>query len=113
MPSKGKRKKAQSQKVVRLESLKQINLNAAGLDIGSAAIWACVPEDRDDQPVRQFATFTVDLKALADWLETCGIESVAMESSGNDPRTNPISIYAAICTRYAELTSRVLMVWKH
>jgi len=82
MPSKGKRKKAQSQKVVRLESLKQINLNAAGLDIGSAAIWACVPEDRDDQPVRQFATFTVDLKALADWLETCGIESVAMESTG-------------------------------
>jgi transposase len=30
--------------------------------------------------VRRFATFTADLQALADWLEACGIETVAMES---------------------------------
>jgi hypothetical protein len=30
----------------KLESLKQINLNAAGLDIGDREIYACVPEDR-------------------------------------------------------------------
>jgi hypothetical protein len=29
-----------------LESLKQINLNAAGLDIGDREIYACVPEGR-------------------------------------------------------------------
>ena len=82
MPSKRKCRKARSPKVVKLESLKQINLNAAGLDIGSAEIWACVPEERDEQPVRPFDTFTVDLYALADWLEACGVDTVAMESTG-------------------------------
>lgn len=69
-------------KVRQLESLKQINLNAAGLDIGSAEIYACVPEGRDTQSVRVFPTFTVDLNDLADWLERCGVKSVAMESTG-------------------------------
>jgi transposase len=68
--------------VVKLDSLKQINLNAAGLDIGSAEIWACVPEGRDEVSVRVFQTFTVDLYALADWLAACGVETVAMESTG-------------------------------
>ncbi len=68
--------------VAQLDSLKQINLNAAGLDIGSAEIWACVPEGRDEVSVRVFQTFTVDLNALADWLQACGIDTVAMESTG-------------------------------
>jgi transposase len=66
----------------KLDSLKQINLNAAGLDIGSAEIWACVPEGRDEVSVRVFQTFSVDLHALADWLQACGVETVAMESTG-------------------------------
>jgi len=65
-----------------LDSLEQIDLNAAGLDIGAAEIWACVPEGRDETSVRVFQTFTVDLHALADWLEACDIETVAMESTG-------------------------------
>jgi hypothetical protein len=52
------------------------------LDIGSAEIWACVPEDRDAEPVRPFGTFTPDLYALATWLTACRIETVAMESTG-------------------------------
>jgi len=52
---KGQRK---PQKAVKLESLKQINFNAAGLDIGAAEIWACVPEDRAGEWVRPFPTFT-------------------------------------------------------
>jgi len=59
-----------------------VNANAAGLDIGSEEIWACVPADRDPQPVRSFGTFTPDLYALADWLAACHIETVAMESTG-------------------------------
>ena len=77
-----KNKNVQPQKVVKLDSLKQINLNAAGLDIGAAEIWACVPEDRAEISVRVFETFTVELHRLADWLEQCGIETVAMESTG-------------------------------
>ena len=70
------------EEIVKLESLRQINLNAAGLDIGAAEIWACVPEGRDEQSVRVFKTFTPDLQTLADWLEQCGVDTVAMESTG-------------------------------
>jgi transposase len=59
-----------------------VNPHAAGLDIGSEEIWVCVPEDRDAEPVRPFGTFTPDLYALADWLATCRIATVAMESTG-------------------------------
>src|SRR5215212_678017 len=56
--------------------------NAAGLDIGSAEIVVAVPPDRDPEPVRVFPTFTPDLHALAAWLVACGIDAVAMESTG-------------------------------
>ena len=56
--------------------------NAAGIDIGSAAHFVAVPPDRDDEPVRQFASFTVDLNGIADWLQACGVDTVAMESTG-------------------------------
>lgn len=56
--------------------------NAAGIDIGSASHFVAVPADRDEQPVREFASFTADLQALAQWLKDCDIEVVAMESTG-------------------------------
>jgi len=65
-----------------LDVLGQVTLNAAGLDIGAEEIYACVPADRDEPSVRAFHTFTADLHALADWLEACHIETVAMESTG-------------------------------
>lgn len=74
--------KAEAQAAARRELLKKINLNAAGLDIGAEEIWACVPEGRDEEAVRRFETFTTDLYALADWLSQCGIDTVALESTG-------------------------------
>lgn len=56
--------------------------NAAGIDIGSASHYVAVPPDRDDEPVREFASFTADLHRLADWLTACGVDTVAMESTG-------------------------------
>jgi hypothetical protein len=56
--------------------------NAAGIDIGSASHFVAVSPDRDDEPVREFASFTADLNAMADWLEACGIDTIAMESTG-------------------------------
>lgn len=56
--------------------------NAAGIDIGCASHFVAVPPDRDDEPVREFPSFTVDLNALADWLTACGVDTVAMESTG-------------------------------
>jgi len=59
-----------------------MNLNAAGIDVGSEAHWVAVPRDRDEQPVRRFGAFTADLYALAEWLRQCQIETVVMESTG-------------------------------
>jgi transposase len=63
-------------------TLPRVNPNAAGIDVGGASHYVAVPADRDDQPVREFAAFTVDLYRMADWLKACGVESVAMESTG-------------------------------
>lgn len=41
-----------------------------------------VPADRDTPCVRRFGCFTEDLHGLADWLVHCGIDTVAMESTG-------------------------------
>lgn len=62
--------------------LRHININAAGIDIGSDRHLIAVPEGRDEVTVRQFGTFTSDLQEIADWLERCGVTTVAMESTG-------------------------------
>src|SRR6266498_5476909 len=64
------------------EHLRHINLNAAGIDIGSERHMVAVPEGRDEVSVREFGAFTADLQALADWLQQCGVTTVAMESTG-------------------------------
>ena len=56
--------------------------DAAGIDIGATEIFVAVPVDRASQAVRSFPTFTQDLYALAEWLRECGIQTVAMESTG-------------------------------
>jgi transposase len=63
---------------------RRVNLNAAGIDVGSGSHYVAVGEGRDAEgrDVRQFGAFTSDLEALADWLTRCGIETVAMESTG-------------------------------
>ena len=64
--------------------LQHVNLNAAGIDVGAEAHFVAVPAGRDPQGqnVRQFGAFTADLYTLADWLAACGVETVAMESTG-------------------------------
>ena len=56
--------------------------NAAGIDIGAREIYIAVPADRDEHPVRKCETFTGDLHQMAEWLVSCGITTVAMESTG-------------------------------
>ena len=70
------------------QALSLTHPNAAGsgwpraIDIGSASHFVAVPPDRDDTSVREFPSFTADLERLADWLEGCGVDTVAMESTG-------------------------------
>ena len=61
---------------------KVMHPDAAGLDIGATEVYAAVRPERDPDPIRNFATFTADLHALADWLKECEVTTVAMESTG-------------------------------
>jgi hypothetical protein len=56
--------------------------DAAGVDIGAEEIFVAVPADRAADSVRSFGTFTRELHELADWLQKCGVRTVAMESTG-------------------------------
>lgn len=64
------------------KTMAPIHPDAAGLDVGSRFHVVAVAADRDVEPVRSFQSFTGDLHALADWLESVGITTVAMESTG-------------------------------
>ena len=85
MSSKVKKVKKKMSLVPKLPSeFEQININAAGIDIGAQKHYVAVPKGRDPQgrDVRHFDTFTTDLYTLADWLKQCDIDTVAMESTG-------------------------------
>jgi transposase len=62
--------------------LNRINERAAGIDVGSESHYVAVPPGLSDHPVREFGVFTKDLYAIAEWLKGCGVETVAMESTG-------------------------------
>ena len=55
---------------------------AAGCDIGAREIFVAAPPDLDENPVRKCGTFTWELNAMAEWMASCGIKTVAMESTG-------------------------------
>lgn len=68
-----------------LDGLEQINLHAAGIDVGSAQNFVCVPAAavKPGQPnVRSFGAFTHQQDDLVEWLKECGITTVAMEATG-------------------------------
>jgi transposase len=62
--------------------LEVIHPHAAGIDVGNSAHYAAVRPDRDPEPVRRFECFTADLHRLADWLQSCRVRTVAMQSTG-------------------------------
>ena len=79
-------RKARKELARRLQSenpgLEVVHPCAAGIDVGNGAHYAAVRPDRDSQPVRRFECFTADLYRLADWLQNCGVKTVALQSTG-------------------------------
>jgi transposase len=78
---------------VALEALTMVQPHAAGIDLHPGMHWVAVPPGSAAPPpadhppnlpphVRKFGTCTADLEALADWLQTCRVTTVAMESTG-------------------------------
>ncbi len=62
--------------------LEVVHPNAAGIDVGNASHYVAVRPDRDAEPVRRFECFTGDLYRLAEWLSSCGVKTIAMQSTG-------------------------------
>ena len=59
-----------------------VNTNAAGIDVGNESHYVAVPPDRDAAPVQEFGCWTADLVRLCQWLQACGIDTVAMQATG-------------------------------
>jgi hypothetical protein len=62
-------------------SLQIVNSNAAGIDIGSRS--HMVATDQTKENVREFGVYTKDHEQMIDYLRSCGIQTVAMESTGS------------------------------
>ena len=71
------------------ERLQETHPQAAGIDIHTGQHWVAVPPESAPPPgpdhppkvpahVRCFGTCTADLIRLADWLEQCGVKTIAM-----------------------------------
>ena len=65
----------------------QLVERVAALDIGKAALMACIRVPHEDKPgrrrqeVREYATTTRSLLELADWLRCQGVTLVVMEAT--------------------------------
>ena len=64
------------------ERLEVIHPDCAGIDVGKRKHSVAVDPARFDKPVRSFRAFTDDVEALGEWLASCGVREVAMESTG-------------------------------
>jgi transposase len=59
-----------------------IHPNVAGIDVGNESHFVAVDPKRAVQPVREFGSWTAALQEMADWLKTCGVQRVVMQTTG-------------------------------
>ena len=82
MPNARKKRATHPQPPDPTAGLPPLNLNAAGIDVGSAEHYVAVHPARSPEPRRRFASCTADLHALADWLHACHLATVVLASTG-------------------------------
>jgi len=59
-----------------------LNAHAAGIDIGDSKHDIAISNNKGQLVTREYSSFTEELESLVNWLQTEGITSVAMESTG-------------------------------
>lgn len=66
-----------------LEALGIINAHAAGVDLAAEEHFVCAPDARAGglTEVRRFGSVTSELRRMVEWLQACGVTTVAMEST--------------------------------
>lgn len=75
--------KNQNAKQNQSSSLRIVNPDAAGIDIGATSHFVAVPEGRDKEIVREFPCFTSDIQEMIRWLQKCSVKTIVMESTGS------------------------------
>ena len=77
--------KASHQSKSKKQSWKVVHPHAAGIDVGATEHYVAVAPDAvaaGRTAVRSFGCFTEDIDAMVEWLKACGVDTVAMESTG-------------------------------
>ena len=59
-----------------------VHQDVAGIDVGNESHYVAVAPGRDAEPVREFGSWTADLTRMVEWLKSCGIQHVVMQSTG-------------------------------
>jgi len=63
------------------EKMDIVHAHAAGIDVGSSSHYVAVGQSAES--VREFGCYTSDLHELCKWLQSEGVNQVALESTGN------------------------------
>jgi transposase len=61
--------------------LQVVNLNAAGIDVGSRSHFVAIDQEKGN--VREFGVYTKDHEEMIRFLRSCNISTIAMESTGS------------------------------
>lgn len=69
--------------VTQNSSIKIINPDSAGIDIGASSHFVAVPAGTDKETVKEFGCFTPDIHEMIGWLKQCKVKTVVMESTGS------------------------------
>jgi transposase len=62
--------------------LEVVHPHAAGIDVGNESHSVAVAPGRDPEPVREYGSWTKGLEQMVEWLKSCGVKDVVMQSTG-------------------------------
>lgn len=59
-----------------------VHRNVAGIDVGNESHFVAVDARQADQPVREFGSWTAGLHQMVEWLKTCQVQRVVLQTTG-------------------------------
>jgi hypothetical protein len=59
-----------------------VHRNVAGIDVGNESHFVAIDAKQTDQPVREFGSWTAGLHQMVDWLKTCQVQRVVLQTTG-------------------------------
>lgn len=59
-----------------------VHRNVAGIDVGDESHFVCVDPRRGQPSIREFGSWTAALQEMVQWLKSCAVERVVMQTTG-------------------------------